>query len=722
MKKNTEPKMTNLPQRIDKIMLEMTIEEKIGQLNQVGTSIYGDKENLYEDLIREGKVGSFLSVYGSDKINKLQKIAVEESRLKIPLLFGHDVIHGFKTIFPIPLAESCSWDEDLLEKTARVSALESWATGIHWTFAPMIDIARDPRWGRISEGFGEDTYLNGILTVSKVKGYQGDDLSKNGNILACAKHFAAYGEAEGGRDYNTSDISYQKLQDVYLPPFKNAIDAGVGSIMTAFQDLNGVPCTANKYLLNTVLKKQFDFDGIIITDYNAIGELIIHGYSPNLKEAAKTAINLGINIDMCSFGYSKHLNELIDENSIEISQIDSTVRKILEFKFKLGLFDNPFKTDKETEKEILLKESHRKLARESAQKSIVLLKNENNLLPLNKKINTIGLIGPFIKNKLDLLGSWAFNGDENDTVSIYEAFNNYLGKNTKILSSKGCNIDDNDISYFDEALKVANESDVIIACMGETANMSGEAYSRSSIGLPKIQEKLLKKLKLTNKPIILVLINGRPLSIPWADENISSIIEAWQLGTESGNAICDVVFGDVNPSGKLTTTFPYSTGQIPLYYNHTNTGRPAGDKDSKNPFESKYIDVTNKALYPFGHGLSYTTFKYNELKILNKEIKKDSKLKLNITLKNTGKRYGDEIVQVYIQDLFASRVRPIKELKAFKKVGLKPNEEKIIEFEIDTNKLGFYNENLEYIVEKGDFKIYVGSSSEKLIEESFKII
>ncbi|MEN8907213.1 MAG: beta-glucosidase BglX [Clostridiales bacterium] len=713
---------TKYEDKINDIINKMTIDEKIGQLNQVGTSIYGSEEKFYKDLIREGKVGSFLSLDGVKKINMLQKISLEESRLKIPLLFANDIIHGYRTIFPIPLAESCSWDEELARKTARASAMESWAAGINWTFAPMVDIARDPRWGRISEGFGEDTYLSGILAKAKVDGYQGEDLSKNGNILACAKHFTAYGGAEGGRDYNTVDMSRQQLHEVYIPPFKEAIKAGVGTLMAAFNDLNGVPCTANKYLLKDVLKDKLGFEGVIISDYNAIAELITHGHSKDLSCGTNAAFNSGIDVDMCSFGYLKNLKELIDEGSISIDDLNESVRNVLRLKFMLGLFDNPYKSDEKLENEYVMKKEYLELSRESAQKSIVLLKNSEKILPLDKNLKKISLIGPLADNKEDLLGSWATTGNKERVVTVLEGLNKAVCDKTDIMYSIGCEIEGEDEKYFNEAIEMAKKSDAIIAVLGESALMSGEAHCRSNIDLPGVQEKLLKKLNEIGKPIVLVLMNGRPISIPWADKNISAIIEAWHLGTEAGNAICDVLFGNVNPSGKLTTTFPHTSGQIPVYYNHTNTGRPPEKSKSIYEYDSKYIDSPITPLYPFGYGLSYTNYEYSNLEIYPKQISKNGEIDVRIDVKNLGDREGDEIVQLYIQDLFASRVRPVKELKDFRKVKLQPGEVKIVTFKLNISNLGFYNENMEYVVESGDFKVFVGTNSEEVLEDGFEVI
>jgi beta-glucosidase len=725
--------------KINELIGKMTLEEKVGQLTQIVPSLYGAFEeiisklvegeisyqefqamekNYHKDKIRDGILGSMGGVTGAEISNELQKIAIEESRLGIPMLFGLDVIHGYKTIFPIPLAEACSWDLDLIEKTAEIAAKEASAAGIHWTYAPMVDITRDPRWGRIAEGAGEDTYLGSMIGAARVKGFQGEDLSESERILACAKHFAAYGGAVGGRDYNTVDMSLQTLHEVYLPPFEAAARAGVGTFMSAFNDLNGIPCTVNNYLLTDVLREQLGFKGFVVSDANSIAEVVVHGESVDRKEASKKALLAGLEMDMSHGTYQQDLPEQFKNGDIPVDVLDEAVRRVLRVKFHLGLFDNPYRTNKEMEEKTLLAPVHVEVAREMAQRSIVLLKNEDYTLPLKKNHKKIAVVCPLADNQKEMLGTWAITGNPEEVVTVLSGIQSAVDKDTEIVYAKGCEVLGNENMDFEAAVQLANESDVIIAVVGETADMSGEASSRMDLNLPGRQEDLLKALHQTGKPVVVVLINGRPLTIPWAAENVSAIVEAWQLGNQSGNAIADVLFGDYNPSGKLVATFPYSVGQVPIYYNHPKTGRPAGKKK----FTSKYIDGPAEPLYPFGFGLSYTTFEYENLLISSSEVTKECKVTVNIDVKNTGDRAGEEIVQLYISDVVASRVRPVKELKGYKKVALQPGESITVSFEIEIKNLGFFNEAMDYIIEPGLFKVYVGPNSKEGLEGEFSLV
>ncbi|RCX09907.1 beta-glucosidase [Anaerobacterium chartisolvens] len=727
--------------KINELLEKMTLQEKIGQLTQISPSIFGAwnmdqiiqqlvdgqitveefekmPRDYHENEIREGTVGSLGGITNAKKANELQRIAVEESRVGIPLLFGFDVIHGFRTIFPIPLAESCGWEPELAKKTAEIAAKEASAAGINWTFAPMVDIARDPRWGRVAEGAGEDTCLGSAMSAARVEGFQGDDLSNTDRVLACVKHYAAYGAVAGGRDYNTTDMSLQTLHEVYLPPFEAAAKAGSATFMCSFNDLNGVPCAANKYLMSDILRDKFGFKGLVVSDANSIAECVMHGHAKDDKEASLNSLLAGVEVDMSHGTYRESLPALVSEGTLQQKDLDEAVRRVLRVKFMLGLFEKPYRTDEEKEANTLLAAEHVELAREASRRSIVLLKNENNTLPLCKNVQKIAVVGPLADNKADMLGSWAGCGKQEDAVSVLEGIKAVINKNTEVIYAKGCGIIDDDTGGLGQAVYAAEQSDIVIAVVGESAEMSGEAGSRIDLVLPGKQEELLRELKKTGKPLVVVLINGRPLSIPWVKENASVILEAWQLGVQSGNAIADVLFGDYNPSGKLTVTFPYSVGQVPVYYNHPMTGRPAG----KIRFSSKYIDGPTEPLYPFGYGLSYTTFKYENLSINPSEASVDGVITAEVDITNTGSIFGEEVVQLYVCDLVASRVRPVKELKGFKKIALKPGETQKVRFEVDASSLGFYNENMNYIVEPGEFKICVGPNSTEGLEGVLRIL
>ncbi|MGD0650623.1 MAG: glycoside hydrolase family 3 N-terminal domain-containing protein [Verrucomicrobiia bacterium] len=700
---------TDTERKVAALLAKMTLEEKAGQLTQYASP--------KEQLAREGKVGSFLNVVGADKVNALQKVAVEQSRLGVPLIFAYDVIHGYRTIFPIPLAEACSWDPDLAEQTAAVAAKEAAAAGIRWTFAPMVDIARDSRWGRIAEGSGEDPFLGAAFARARVRGFQGVSLNEPTSVVACAKHYAAYGAAESGRDYNTVDISVKTLREVYLPPFKAAVDAGVGTLMSAFNDLNGTPASANRFTLTEVLRNECGFRGFVVSDWRAIAELMVHGIAATPAQAAERALHAGVDMDMEGSIYLQNLPQLVREGKVPQSALDEAVRRILRIKFALGLFEHPY-ADPDREKSVLLANEHRQLAREAARKSIVLLKNDQNLLPLSKAGNSVAVIGPLADSRSDLLGCWHGQGHAEDVVSVLEGLKGKIGPE-KIRFAKGCNIQGNDDSGFADAVKLAQESDVAIVVLGESAGMSGEAASRVFLGLPGVQEDLLKAVHATGKPIILVLMNGRPLAIPWAAQHVPAILETWQLGVEAGNAIADALFGDCNPGGKLTTSFPRSVGQVPIYYGHKNTGRPPSDTDKST---SRYLDSSHTPLFPFGFGLSYSQFEYRNLKLSADKMRRDGSIKVSADVTNVSLREGDEIVQLYICGLVASTTRPVKELKGFQRISLRPGQTRTVEFTLAAQDLGCYDENLKYVVEPGPFKVWVAPNSVSGLEAGFELV
>lgn len=724
--------LKSVDKRVDSVLALMTLDEKIGQLNQLsygsgwGPTVKVNIKDEYINLIREGKVGSFLNASGAELTKELQKIAVEESRLKIPLIFGLDVIHGFRTTFPVPLAEASTWNPELVELSAHYQALEASSAGIHWTFSPMVDIAHDPRWGRIMEGSGEDPYLGSVMAEARVKGYQGD--LSNQNIIACPKHFAAYGGAEGGRDYNTVDISEVTFRDIYLRPFKAAFDAGALTTMASFNEISGIPSSANKHLLTDILRNEWNFKGFVVSDWNSIGELIPHGVAENLKEAGNLAIDAGLDMDMESRSYITHLSELVKENKLSEETINESVRRILRVKFLLGLFDNPYAyCDVQREKSSIMSKEIQDAALKVAQESIVLLKNEKNILPLRKDIKTIAVIGPLADDKKNPLGGWAAFGNSDDVITLIDGLKNKV-PNTKILYSKGCEIESDSKDGFSDAISKAKNSDVVILVLGEGRDMSGEARNRASLNLPGVQEELVKEIYKTGKPIVVILMNGRPLSIEWIDKNISGIIEAWFPGIKAGQAIADVLFGDINPNGKLPVTFPRTVGQVPIYYNHKNTGRPPS---VLNPFSSKYIDVPYTPLYPFGFGLSYTNFEYNNLKLNKDKISFNDTLTIIVQVKNNGNYDGKEVVQLYVQDLVGSITRPVKELKGFKKIFLKKGETQTVEFKITKDDLAFWTwesnstligKDVKYITEPGKFKVFVGTNSDKVIEKEFELI
>lgn len=707
------------------LLQKMTLEEKVGQMNQYNgfweaTGPVTDKEEAKwkNEHFRKGIVGAVLNVKGTANVRKLQEIAVNETRLGIPLLFGYDVIHGHKTLFPIPLGEAASWDLAAIEQSARIAAIEASAVGINWTFAPMVDITRDARWGRVMEGAGEDPYLGSKIGVARIKGFQGDDLSANNTIAATAKHFAGYGFAEAGRDYNTVDIGTSTLYNIILPPFKAAVENDVKTVMNSFNVLNGIPATANQFLQQDILKHAWKFKGFIVSDWGSGLEMIDHGFAKDLEQVTELSANAGSDMDMESYAYVKHLKGLVEKGKVDIRVIDDAVKRILRVKFELGLFDDPYRyCNAKREKELIGHPDHIAAALDMAKKSMVLLKNSNNLLPLNNSKKKIALIGALADDKNSPLGSWRIGSDDSSAVSVLEGIKKYTGNVTyakgadvavgPTLFKNEVTINETDKSGFTSAIQLAKKSDVVIMVLGENGFQTGEGRSRTKLDLPGVQQQLLEAVYKVNKNIILVLLNGRPLAITWADEHIPAILEAWQPGSQCGNAIAQVLFGDHNPGGKLPMTFPKSVGQVPIYYNYYNTGRP-GPKNEV--FWSHYIDESNKPLYPFGYGLSYTKFEYGSLKIDDAD---QSQIKLSVIVKNTGKYAGEEVAQLYIRDKVASSVRPVKELKGFSKFKLEPGASKEIQFILTDAELGFYNNNGEFIVEPGEFDIMVGTNSQQ---------
>ncbi|MDQ2921116.1 MAG: glycoside hydrolase family 3 C-terminal domain-containing protein [Acidobacteriota bacterium] len=707
----------NVEARINALLARMTLEEKLGQLQQLDGEGNGNFRPEHLDLIRKGLLGSTLNVRGVKNTNQLQHVAMDESRLKIPVLFGFDVIHGYRTIFPIPLAEASSWDPTLAERSASIAAQETRAAGVPWTFGPMLDIARDPRWGRITEGAGEDPYLGAAFARARVRGFQGSDYSAPGKILACAKHWVAYGAAEGGRDYNTTDLSENTLREIYFPPFKAAVDAGVGSVMSAFNDLNGVPASANPFTLTKVLRGEWKFDGFVVSDYTSVKELINHGLAANDKDAAREALNAGVDMEMVSRLFNQQGPELLKKGEVSQATIDEAVRRILRIKFRLGLFEHPY-SDEARESSSLLTSENRAVARAIADRSMVLLKNEHETLPLNKSIRSIAVIGPLADDRRAPLGWWSGDGKTEDTVTPLTGIKAKVSPDTKVSYAKGCDIQGDATEGFAEAVSLARDSDVAIVFVGESAEMVGEAASKSSLDLTGRQMDLVKAVYATGKPTVVVLLNGRPLTVGWIAENAPAILESWMGGTEAGNAIADVLFGDVNPGGKLPVTFPRTVGQVPIYYNHMNTGRPP---EANNRYTSKYLDVPWTPLFPFGYGLSYTQFKITNLQLSEQQIKSNGNLTVSVEVENVGKRAGDEVVQLYIRDVAASMTRPVKELKGFQRVTLQPGEKKRLEFVLTPEHLGFWNRDMRFVVEPGEFKVMVGPNSEDLIETKFEV-
>lgn len=718
----------NYEAKVDSLMSLMTLQEKIGQTvmysgrwDQTGP-IVGTDNGRY---IREGNLGAMLNAFTVKGTRDLQKIAVEETRLGIPLLFGYDVIHGHRTIFPINLGLSASWDLKMVEESSRIAAQEASAEGLHWTFAPMVDLSREPRWGRISEGAGEDVYLGSQMAKAYVKGFQGDDLSKPNTILACAKHYVAYGAAQAGRDYHTVNMGEGELRNVYLPPFKAAVDAGVETFMSAFNELNGVPTSGNKFTLRDILRDEWKFKGFVVSDYTSINELVPHGFAKDSIDAARIGMNAGVDMDMVGKLYHHFLEDLVKEGKVPEAYVNDACQRILLAKYKLGLFDDPYRyIDQERENTTKYKDEFLAKAREIAAASSVLLQNKNNTLPLSKDTKKIAFIGPLVKDEYDIIGNWAAKGDRNGkAVSVFEGISEYLNPN-QILYAKGCEILKDDESGFEEAITISKQADAIVLVMGEGHHMSGEAASRTNLKIPGIQPELIKKIRKANpnKNITLVLMNGRPLNLSDEVDLVDAILEIWFPGTMGGAATADLLFGKVNPSGKLTVTFPRNVGQVPIYYNMKNTGRPIPDDNPKEDYKSNYIDVPNTPLFAFGHGLSYTKFNYSDFKLSSQTLSPYGTIEASVTVTNTGNRDGHEIVQLYIHDKVASVTRPVKELKGFQKIVLKKGESKTVTFKISVEDLKFYNSKMEYGVEPGEFEIAIAPSSDFRFEHTFKLL
>ncbi|MEX2369885.1 MAG: beta-glucosidase BglX [Bacteroidales bacterium] len=708
----------------EELLKQMTLDEKIGQLvaytshwDVTGPVVSNDSERY----IKDGSCGAIFNAHEVSFNRKLQELAVNESRLGIPLLFGYDVIHGYRTTFPISLGEAASWNPELIEKAARVAAVEASACGVNWTFAPMVDISFDPRWGRVAESTGEDTYLGNVIAKAKVRGFQGDDLSTNNTLLACVKHYAAYGAPQAGRDYHTVDMSDRVLREVYLPPFKAAIDAGVGSVMTSFNEVDGMPVTGSKYLLDDILRKEWGFNGFIVTDYTGITEMIQHGVAADTAEAAVLAINAGVNIDMESSAYRVKLRSLVASGKITEEQIDKAVLWVLEGKFSLGLFDDPYRYfDEERQETLLSTEEHLDLAYELAAESLVLLKNKDKLLPL-KPGTKVAVIGPHATLQRDLLGSWIADGKWKDIQTILQAIEQINGKDKTTYAKGAWFIDETDKIDVAEAIATAGKSDVIVLALGESWHWSGEAASRTKLGLPKAQTDLIRELKKLNKPMVMVVLNGRPLTLVQEYEMVDAMVEAWYPGTKGASAIADALFGKINPSGKLTMSFPRNVGQIPIHYNMKNTGRPYDPEGQEQKYRSRYIDSPNEPLFPFGFGLSYTDFIYDDLRLSSSSFAKDDSLIVSVNITNAGPYEGKEVVQLYIRDLVGSVTRPVKELKGFTKINLAPGEQQTVSFTITEEDLKFYRADMTFGAESGDFHLFVGRNSSDLIKAKFTL-
>jgi beta-glucosidase len=714
----------DVERRIDALLKKMTLEEKLGQLTQQWGGEVQDtnpgarqrKQDEILELARSGKVGSFIGAHGAAYTNRLQQAAVKESRLGIPLLLGNDVVHGYRTILPIPLAEAASWDPDLAEQSARVAAAEARAAGAHWTFAPMVDICRDPRWGRIAEGAGEDPYLGSVLAAARVKGFQGRDLAAPDAVLACVKHLAAYGAAEGGRDYNTVDISERTLREVYLPPFHAAVKAGVGSVMTSFNEINGIPSTANRHLLEQILRREWGFRGFVVSDWTSIPEMVVHGFVKDDARAAELALRAGVDMDMSSFTYRTHMGKAVGAGKVPADLIDTAVRRVLRAKFALGLFDRPY-ADEARERRVILSAEHRQTARRVAQHSIILLKNDKGVLPLRGKLRSVAVIGPLADSKQDPLGTWAAVGKPDDVVTVLAGIKARAPEGTKVGHAKGCDVGGDSQAGFAAAVKLAKASDVAVVVVGESEDLSGEAHSRSSLDLPGVQGELLKAVHATGTPVVVVLMGGRPLTIPWAAQHVPAILMTWHLGVEHGPAVASVLFGDFNPSGRLPVTFPRSVGQVPIYYSHKNTGRPSG----KDRYTSKYVDLESTPLYPFGFGLSYTPFAYSDLRVSAAKMDPQGKLTVTVAVKNAGDRAGDEVVQLYVRNRVASVTRPVKELKGFRRVTLRPGETAKVSLTVSGRELGYHDQEMRYVTEPGRYDVWVGPNSAEGLHGEFEI-
>lgn len=709
--------------QVDSVLALMTLEEKIGQMTLYTTDWESTGPTIrkgYQDDIRKGTCGALFNSHTVAFTRQLQDIAVKESRLGIPLLFGYDVIHGYKTIFPVPLGESCSWDLAAMEQSAAIAAAEAAAAGLHWTFAPMVDISREPRWGRVMEGAGEDPYLGSLIARARVRGFQGDNFNGTDKILACVKHFAGYGAPIAGRDYNTVDMSERTFRDIYLPPYKAGVEAGARTIMTSFNDLDGIPSTGHKWLLDEVLRKELDFTGFIVTDYTSINEMVNHGYAADEAHAGELAANATVDMDMQGAVFQRFLKESIAAGHVAPSTIDDAVRRILRIKFELGLFRDPYKfCNEQREKDVVFSPANLQAAREIARKSMVLLKNENNVLPITSG-KKIALIGPLAADRNNLIGEWRASGDGTKSVSVLDAFQERATKGGLTFThTMGCEITGEETSGFAEALRNAQAADIIIAVVGEKWNMSGEAKSRADITLPGMQEQLIRELVATGKPVVVVLMNGRPLAIPWIAENVAAIVEAWLPGTMGGPAVADVLFGDYNPAGKLTITFPRHVGQVPIFYNEKNTGRPF---DPNNGYTSRYLDMPNTPQYPFGYGLSYTTFAYDSLMVSAKQFDFADTIVATIKITNTGKVAGEEIVQCYVRDLVGSVTRPLKELKGYEKIKLAPGQSKTVTFKLTSKDLAFHTADMTFKAEPGKFWIMAGPDSQRLQKKEISLV
>jgi len=707
--------------RVQDLLAQMTLDEKVGQMVQVHMDTPGRSE--LEARIRRGQAGSVLSFYGATGINSLQRIAVEESRLGIPLLFGNDVIHGYRTIFPIPLAMSCTWDPGLVEEAARIAAEEASADGTDWTFAPMVDICREPRWGRIAEGAGEDPFLGAAMSRAQVRGFQARDLASRRKLVACPKHYVAYGAAESGKDYNTADISERTLRDLYLPPFKAAFDEGAGSVMSAFNEIAGIPASANPLTLDTILRQEWGFQGVVLSDWNAIGELIPHGLAADLREAAGRSALAGVDMDMTADAYHRHLADLVREGTVPLAVVDEAARRVLRLKMMLGLFEQPY-TDETTADQVILRPDFRAKALEVAQKSMVLLKNEGGLLPLDPELGHIALIGPLADDHHQILGCWYRIGRDQDTESVLDGLRAVLPPQTDVTYTRGCDLEGREEPDLEGAASAARAAGLAILVLGEGEYMSGEAHSRAYLGLPGHQQALLEAVYATGTPLVVVLMSGRPLAIPWIAEHVPAILQAWHGGIRAGRAVADLLTGAATPGAKLTTSWPRTEGQIPIYYAHKNTGRPAGGHGTVQwqvPHWSTYIDEANEPLFPFGHGLSYTTFEYRDLTVETPDLDMDGTLAVSATVSNEGHRAGEEIVQLYVRDLVATITRPVKELKGFLRLTLGPGQEKRVRFEVPLEQLGFHNLDMAYVVEPGDFRAWIGPSAVDGLEGTFRV-
>jgi beta-glucosidase len=701
-----------IDQRVEDLLTRMTLDEKVGQLVQ-STGFTDDMA----EAIREGKIGSLLNVTGAENTNRVQRIAVEESRLGIPLLFGLDVIHGYRTIFPIPLATASSWDPELVTSIETIAAREARASGVHWTFAPMIDIARDPRWGRIVEGAGEDHYLGAAMAAARVRGFQGEHVAASDRILACLKHYVGYGAAVGGRDYNSADMSERTLREIYLPPYKAGVDAGAATVMSAFNLLNGVPASANTFTINHILRGEWGFQGFIVSDWNSIGELITHGYAADARDAASLALGATIDMDMMGGIYAGQLAHLVRAGVVPEAELDQSVRRVLRAKFLLGLFEHPY-ADPDAEAAVILRDDHVAAARDAARKSMVLLKNEGALLPLPDDIGSVAVIGPLADDHPDLLGSWAALGRPEDVVTVLEGIRHRAAPGTTITYASGSTITGEEREGFAEAVEIARNADVAIVVVGERAAETGEAASRTTLDLPGVQQDLIEAVHATGTPVVAVIMSGRPFTIPWLAEHVPAILQAWHPGIQGGNAVADLLWGDVNPGGKLPVSFPRSVGQVPIYYSRDHTGRP---RDENNRFTSKYLDSPNTPLYPFGYGLSYTTFEYSDLALSADTITAAGTLSVSATVRNTGAVAGAEVVQLYIRDLVASVVRPVKELAGFTKVYLEPGDQTTVRFTLGPEELGFYDQKMQWVVEPGLFSVWIGPNSDEGLEGGFVV-